>query len=134
MIFACRDKPTTAESRAATYMAAAHMGAAGTVLFIAGETIALPDFVRGLAIGVMLAALILLFVRRLRDEYFERLWNVGTSWAFATCVALFLAAPFVAKVLGNSPLTAFQEYPGGWIGPLSILAFFAGFNWARWRG
>lgn len=110
------------------------MGAAGTVLFIVGETVELPDFVRGLSIGIMLASLVLLFWRRLRDEYFERLWNAGTSWAFAACVALFLAAPFVAKAHGDSPVAAFHAYPGGWIGPLSILAFFAGFHWARLRG
>jgi hypothetical protein len=123
------------------YIAAAYGGTIGTILFIAGETLVLPDFLHGVALGLMLGSLALLFVRRLRDEYFERLWNVGTSWAFATCVALFLAAPFVAKALGfvakalgDSPVAAFRDYPGGWIGPLSILAFFAGFNWARFRG
>ena len=134
MIVRCSPARTNAESRAAMYMAAAHMGAAGTVLFIVGETVSLPDFVRGLAIGVMLGSLVLLLIRKLRDEYFDGLWNVGTSWAFATCVTLFLAAPLVARVLGDSPVAAFLEYPGGWIGPLSILAFFAGFHWARLRG
>lgn len=125
---------TAADRRASMYIAAAYWGTIGTILFIAGETLMLPDFLRGVALGLMLGSLVLLFVRRLRDEYFERLWNVGTSWAFATCVALFLAAPFVAKALGDSPVAAFRDYPGGWIGPLSILAFFAGFNWARFRG
>ena len=101
MTFARSGKNRTATGRAATYIAAAYMGAAGTVLFIVGETLELPDFVRGLAIGVMLGALVLLFLRKLRDEYFEQLWNVGTSWAFATCVTLFLAAPFVAEALGG---------------------------------
>jgi hypothetical protein len=133
VILAPSEKNRTATHRAATYVAAAYMGAAGTVLFILGEAMQLPDFVRGLSIGVMLGALALLFLRKLRDEYFDRLWNAGTSWAFATCVALFLAAPFVAEALGGSPLAAFQAYPGGWIGPLSILAFFAGFHWARLR-
>ena len=127
-------RQTPAESRAAMYMSAAYLGAAGTALFIVGETARLPDFVRGLAIGVMLGSLVLLLIRKLRDEYFERLWNAGTSWAFATCVVLFLAAPFVARMLGDSPVAAFKEYPGAWIGPLSILAFFAGFHWARLRG
>ena len=134
MIFARSCARTTAESRAATYMAAATMGAAGTVLFFVGEVVKLPDFVRGLSIGVMLAALVVLFVRKLRDEYFERLWNAGTTWAFTACVVLFLAAPFIAKGLGESPVAAFLSYPGGWLGPLAILAFFAGFHWARLRG
>lgn len=133
MIFA-KPRPRTANDRAATYMAAATMGAAGTVLFIVGEVTLLPDFLRGLSIGVMLASLGLLFMRKLRDEYFERLWNVGTSCAFAVAVALFLAAPFLAEASGGSPLAAFLRYPGGWIGPLAILAFFTGFHWARLRG
>lgn len=124
----------SAAHRASIYMAAANMGAGGTVLFFVGELVELPDFLRGLSIGVMLAALALLFLRKLRDEYFERLWNAGTSWAFGACVALFLAAPFVAKALGESPVAAFLTYPGGWLGPLAILAFFAGFHWARLRG
>lgn len=133
MIFA-RSRCQTAESRAATYMAAAYMGAAGTVLFLVGELVVLPDFLRGLAIGIMLASLLVLFVRKLRDEYFERWWNVGTGWAFAVCVALFLAAPFVAKTQGEPPVAAFLSYPGGWLGPLAILGFFTGFHWARLRG
>lgn len=134
MILASHNKQPGADKRAAMYIAAAYWGALGTILFIAGETLVLPDFLRGVALGLMLGSLVLLFVRRLRDEYFERLWNVGTSWAFAACVALFLAAPFVARAVGDSPVAAFQSYPGAWIGPLSILAFFAGFHWARWRG
>ena len=134
MIFTGNRLKQTADSRAAMFIAAGYLGAAGTLLFIAGEVLLLPDFVRGLAIGVMLGSLVLLLIRRLRDEYFERLWNVGTSWAFAVCVTLFLAAPFVARAFGDSPVAAFRDYPGGWIGPLSILAFFAGFHWARWRG
>ena len=134
MIFARRQDRGTAERRAAAYIMAAHMGAAGTGLFFAAQWIALPAFVRAFAIGVMLASLTVLLIRKLRDEYFQRLWNAGTPWAFVTIVVLFLAAPFAAKIVGGAPDTAFRDLLGGWIGPLAIAAFFAGFYRAKLWG
>lgn len=134
MIFTRRDHCSPAENRAAAYMMAAHMGAAGTGLFFLSQGVDLPDFVKGFAIGIMLASLAVLLIRKLRDEYFQQLWNAGASWAFVTTVILFLAAPFAAKIVGAAPDTAFHDLLGGWIGPLAILAFFAGFYRARLWG
>lgn len=129
MISNCPAHRGSAERRAAAYMMAGHMGAAGTALFFAGQAFSLPDFIQGFAIGIMLASLTVLLLRKLRDEYVQQLWNRGVSWAFVAVVVLFLAAPFVAKITGQESATAFDVLLGGWIAPIAIAAFFAGFYW-----
>ena len=125
----------TPAKRTSMYLTAAVMGLAGTVTAIAATAFDLPDFIKGFAVGILLVALVLLLRRRLRDEYIEQLWNAGTSWAFAAVVLAYLFTPFAEGLFdGISGNEAQQDLAVlEWIGPLALLAFFAGFHikWLR---
>lgn len=125
----------TPDKRTRLYLTAAVMGFAGTIVAIAGELFALPDFVRGFALGILLVSLLLLLLRRLRDEYIEQLWNSGVSLAFVAVVLAFLFAPFIEGFLDGIAASAQRQdmVSTGWVGPLALFAFFTGFHlkWLR---
>ncbi|RPF70315.1 hypothetical protein [Aurantiacibacter spongiae] len=125
----------TPQKRARLYLRAAVMGFAGTVLSIAGEIWPLPDFVRGLAVGILLVSLLLLLIRRFRDEFIEQLWNAGASLAFVAVVFVYLFAPFAEGVVdGISVAAPRQDFlASSWVGSIALLAFFIGFHikWLR---
>ena len=125
----------TPEKRTKMYLTSAVMWFAGTVVAIAGDMFALPDYLRGFAFGILLVALALLLLRRMRDEYIEQLWNAGVSLAFVAVVLAYLFAPFLEGLFdGLSAAAPRQDFvSSGWIGPLALLAFFVGFHvkWLR---
>lgn len=125
----------TPEKRTRMYLTAAVMGLAGTVTFMVAETFGLPAFISGLSVGILLVALVLLLVRRLRDEYIEQLWNAGASWAFVAVVLTFIFTPFLEGFYdGITGAESRQDLAMlEMIGPFALLAFFAGFHikWLR---
>lgn len=124
----------TPEKRTHMYLTSAVMGFAATILMIAGQILDLPDFVKGVAIGLMLVSLLTLLVRRLRDEFIDQLWHAGTSLAFAAVVIVFLASPFVEGIVdGFNGSVRDQAITADFVGPVALLAFFVGFHlkWLR---
>ncbi|WP_454599320.1 hypothetical protein [Qipengyuania sp. SM2507] len=125
----------THELRTRLYLVAAHIGGIATVLLAVSLSLALPDFVRGVSIGMLLVSLLMLLHRKLRDEYMEGLWNAGTSFAFVVTVAWFLFSLFVlgsfTDPTGLAP--ALNPYEAGLV--CTIAAFFIGFHirWLRGR-
>ena len=122
------------DKRTRLYLTAAVMGLVSTVLLTLAATLEWPDFVTGLCVGVLLASLVLLLLRRFRDEYIEQLWNSGTSLAFSAVVVLFIFSPFLEGVFdglidaNHEPAIATEA-----IGLVAVLAFFVGFHikWLR---
>lgn len=125
--------PISTERKTDLYLAASWIGAAASVLHIIALALDWPDFVKGLGIGILLVALVTLLLRKLRDEYIERLWAAGTSAAFAVVVILFLAKPFVDGAFGFLTGAPYALDVAGMTAPLALLAFFAGFHGARLR-
>lgn len=125
----------TPAKRTEMYLTAAVMGFAATILFIAGEVFALPDLVRGFSLGLLLVSLLALLVRRLRDEFIERLWSAGASLAFAAVVLSFLFGPFLEGLFDGISAAAPRQdfFFASWVGPLALVAFFTGFHFAWWR-
>ena len=123
------------DTRARIYLTCAHMGAIATALLIVASIAPLPDFDRGLSVGVLLVSLIVLLVRRRVDEYIDGLWASGASFAFVAMVVWFLFAPFLSGIVDDllrqvSGPTDFAR--GG--GLVAITAFFAGFHCKWLRG
>ncbi len=126
----------TAEKRTRLYLTAAHLGAVGAIIIVAAQILDFRDFIKGLGIGMTVAPLAVLLVRRLRDEYIDSLWRAGTSWAFVAVVVSFLFAPFIQRFVdGLLGSARYQEWPVEAAGLIAILAFFTGFylKWLRSR-
>ena len=122
----------TAEKRTRLYLAAANMGAAAIILFVAARLLDWPDFVKGLSVGILLVSLIMLLVRKLRDEYVERLWASGTSLAFAVLVVWFLVTPFAEGLIdGFRAAPRHRDLPMELAPAVALVAFFIGFHAAR---
>ncbi len=122
----------TAEKRTKLYLTQAHLGAAATVGVALAFAMGLPDFVKGLTIGLMVVPLAVMLFRRFRDEYIETLWNAGTSLAFAVLVIGYLLLPFLQGFYdGFSGTPSRQAIPAHLAGFATICAFYVGFH-VRW--
>ena len=119
----------TPEKRTKLYLTMAHCGGLAVVGLILARWLEWPDFVEGLFVGLMMIPLLVILVRRLRDEYLDSLWSAGTSWAFMIVVAWFLFAPFLEGLTdGVAGFPSHQDWPVGAIGIAAIAAFFSGFH------
>lgn len=122
----------SAAERTRLYLIMAHCGAIGAAGVVVTFGLSLPDFVKGVSIGVMIAPLAVMLTRRLRDEYIEQLWRAGTSFAFVAVVLVFLAAPFAEGLYdGFTGNGSGQNIPAEATGLAAIIAFYAGFH-LRW--
>ena len=122
----------TPDHKAHIYFAAATFGGIASLLLLVTTALGAPDFLKGFCIGMMLVSLVLLLVRRLRDEYVEELWRAGASAAFLTVVACFVFAPMIEGFYdGLTGAVADREWPAALSGILAIVAFFAAFHW-KW--
>ena len=61
------------------------IGASVALLWL-GYIWPLPDFLSGLAAGLIVSAAIIMFIHRNRDEYTLAIWHAGTAAGFATTV------------------------------------------------
>ncbi len=122
----------TAEKRTKLYLLQARIGALATIGGLSSFAFGLPDFVKGLSIGLMIIPLMVMLMRRFRDEYIETLWQAGTSLAFAAIVFGFMILPFLEgfydAFTGNE---SGRDIPAGAAGFAAIAAFYAGFH-IRW--
>lgn len=122
----------TLEDRTRLYLTMAHLGSFATVSVLLSYGFALPAFVKGLSIGLMVVPLAVMLIRRFRDEYIETLWQSGTSLAFAAMVLGFLVLPslegFYDGFTGNE---SGRDVPAEAAGFAAIVAFYAGFH-IRW--
>jgi len=122
----------TAEKRTQLYLTEAHVGFLATIGVVLSFGLALPDFVRGLAIGLMIVPLVVMLMRRFRDEYIETLWQSGTSLAFVVMVFGFLVLPFLEGFYdGFTGTSDVRDIPAEAAGFLAIAAFYLGFH-IRW--
>jgi hypothetical protein len=122
----------TPEARTKLYLIMAHLGGLATVSVVLTHGFGLPDFVKGLSIGLMIVPLVIMLVRRFRDEYIETLWQSGTSLAFAAVVAVFLVMPFFEGVYdGYTGNLSGRDIPADAAGFAAIAAFYVGFH-IRW--
>ncbi|MFM5907286.1 MAG: hypothetical protein ACKOPO_06845 [Novosphingobium sp.] len=122
------------QKRTRTYLAMAHLGGIAVIGLAAAWALDWPDFLKGLMVGMLMIPLIVIPLRRMRDEYVDSLWRAGTAWAFVAVVASFLFAPFAEGVVdGFTGASPHQDWPASGTGYLAILAFFAGFHvkWLR---
>ncbi|MCU0948129.1 MAG: hypothetical protein MUF47_07745 [Porphyrobacter sp.] len=125
----------TAEKRTKLYLTQAHVGALATLGVVGAFAIGLPDFVKGLAIGLMVVPLGVMLIRRFRDEYIETLWNAGTSLAFAVLVVGYLMLPFLEGFYdGFTGRPVEQDIPAHIAGFAAIAAFYVGFHVSWLRG
>ena len=120
----------TSISRPQKYLWAAHAGALVLITSIAAHALDMPDFFKGLSLGILLALIVILFRSRLRDEYIERLWNAGTAAAFLAALLCTLGVELVrgfadpaTDVFATPPLFVPLE-----VGGLTLAAFFAAFH------
>lgn len=122
----------TAEKRTKLYLTQAHLGAVATVAVLLAYAFALPDFLKGLSIGLMVVPLGVMLIRRFRDEYIETLWNAGTSLAFTALVIGYLALPGLEGLYdGFTGNPQSQDIPVHAAGFAAIAAFYIGFH-IRW--
>ena len=124
------------DKRTRMYLTAASMGFIATILMVVSQIFDWPDFVAGLSVGVLLVSLVMLLLRRFRDEYIEQLWNSGTGLAFVAVVATFAFSPFLEGfVEGVTRSARDQMISPAFVGPVALLAFFVGFHlkWLRSR-
>ncbi len=125
----------TREDRTRTYLIMAHLGAAATAGVCVSFGLDLPDFVKGLGIGLMVVPLAVMLLRRFRDEYIETLWQSGTSLAFAAVVFGFLLLPFLEGFYdGFTGSPSGQDIPAEVAGFGAIIAFYVGFHYRWLRG
>lgn len=74
---------------------ASHIAASLAVALLwVGQFRPLPDFMAGLAAGMILAASAIMFLFRARDEYTLSVWHAGTSAGFAAVVIWLVADSF----------------------------------------
>ena len=124
----------TRDKRTRLYLTAASMGFVATILMVVSNILDWPDFITGLSVGVLLVSLVMLLLRRFRDEYIEQLWNSGTGFAFVAVVASFAFAPFLEGVVdGFNGSARDQMISPEFVGPVALIAFFVGFHlkWLR---
>jgi|TARA_R100000049_G_C1954986_1_gene107635 hypothetical protein len=124
----------TRDKRTRLYLTAALMGFAATILMVVSQILDWPDFVAGLSVGVLLVSLVMLLLRRFRDEYIEQLWNSGTGFAFVAVVTTFAFSPFIEGfVEGVTRSARDQMITPEFVGPIALIAFFVGFHlkWLR---
>ena len=122
----------TTEKRTKIYLTQAHVGALATIAVLMSIGLGFNDFFKGLSVGIMIIPLIVMLIRRLRDEYIETLWQAGTSLAFATVVFCFLILPFLEGVAdGFTGNGSGQDFPAALTGFAAIAAFYIGFHY-RW--
>lgn len=125
----------TLEERTRLYLIMAHLGGLATVSVCLSYGFAMPDFVKGLSIGVMVVPLAVMLIRRFRDEYIETLWQSGTSLAFAAVVVVFLVLPFFEGAYdGFAGNAREQDIPAEAAGFAAIVAFYVGFHIGWMRG
>lgn len=126
--------PDRRESAARIVLTASYLGAFGTALLTAALLLRMPDFIRGLGVGLVVASLSVLLLRGLRDEYLQQLWSAGASWAFVTIVIWATAAPlYLDTFVGNRNIIWTPDLSGIWTFIIALTAFFAGFHWTRVR-
>ena len=122
----------TAEKRTKLYLTQAHVGAAATLGVMLTFTVGMPDFVKGLSVGLMVVPLAVMLISRFRDEYIETLWNAGTSLAFAVLVIGYLLLPFLEGFYdGFTGQQSGQSIPAHLAAFAAIIAFYVGFH-VRW--
>lgn len=122
-------------SKPQKYLIAAHAGAVVLIAAVAAFALNVPDFFKGLPMGMLLGIVVILFRRQMRDEYVEGLWNAGTAAAFLTALVSTMGVELVRGLTsdaidafkGPSLLDAFQ------IGSLTLAAFFIAFHVEMWR-
>jgi hypothetical protein len=125
----------TLEDRTRLYLIMAHFGGLATVCVGLAFLFQLPDFVRGLSIGMMIIPLVVMLIRRFRDEYIETLWQSGTSLAFAAIVVGILVLPFLEGFYdGFSGSSSGRDMPAEVAGFAAIVAFYVGFHFRWLRG
>lgn len=89
-----------------------------------------PDFVKGFAVGMLVVLVLVLFWSKLRDEYIQRLWNVGTAAAFIVTLGLTLLADIVTG-FASATLDTPTGTPGIGafnVGLAALAAFYVGFH------
>ncbi len=122
----------TTEKRTKLYLTQAHVGALATIGVMVSYALALPDFVKGVSVGLMVVPLGVMLISRLRDEYIETLWQAGTSLAFAVLVIGYLMLPLLEGVYdGFTGNPSGQDIPAHFAGFAAIVAFYTGFH-IRW--
>jgi hypothetical protein len=125
----------TREDRTRLYLTMAHVGGVATVGAILSFALDWPDFIKGLGIGLMIVPLVVMLIRRFRDEYIETLWQSGTSLAFAAMVFGFLGLPFLEGFYdGFTGNESGRDIPAEIAGFLTIIAFYIGFHFRWLRG
>ena len=129
---------TPADRRYAIFLTMVHMGALATLLLIATLLFDLPSFVDGLPQGMLLVAIGMILVRKLRDDYVQDLWNTGTNAAFIAVAACFIFAPLAidlgSDIAGND--FAWRDYKIAvqWPAAIGLVSFYAGFYWRMLGG
>lgn len=122
----------TRDDRTGLYLIMAHLGALAAVGVLVSFGFDLPDFVKGLTIGIMVAPLAVMLIRGLRDEYIEQLWQAGTSWAFVAIVFGYLVLPAAEGFYdGFTANAGGRDIPAEAAGFAAIVAFYTGFH-VRW--
>ncbi len=125
----------TREDRTRVYLIMAHFGALATICVFLSFGLDLPDFVKGLSIGMMTVPLVVMLIRRFRDEYIETLWQAGTSLAFAAVVIGLVALPFLEGLYdGFIGIANGQDIPADAAAFAAIAAFYIGFHFRWLRG
>lgn len=122
--------------QAQRYLYFAHAGAAGLLGLAAAYALSAPDFVKGLLVGMLLVFVLVLFRRRMRDEYIERLWNAGTAYAFIVTIILTIFGDFARGMYDGYQGLAHGATPpldAGWVGLAALAAFYIGFHIEMWR-
>lgn len=99
------------------------------------DTPALMAF-NALAVLVMFAAIIVMFVTRNADEYIAAIWRSGTSVAFVITAAVFLFLPFFEGMYdGFMGAQRNQDIDLSASASLVLMgSFFLGSAWTRLRG
>lgn len=124
----------TPEKRAHLVLMAAYMGAIGTALMAMALALHWPGFIRGLGAGILMASLVILLWRKLRDEYFEGLWFAGASWAFVAVIGWTTIVPMYLGTFEGREGTAWMaDISSNWTMIVALGAFFAGFHFRRLR-
>lgn len=83
-------------SGADVFFASTITAALAAALLWATVIATLPDFVQGLAAGIIVASAAFMFLHHGRDEYTRTIWNAGTSAGFSV-VIVWLSAMALAR-------------------------------------
>ena len=122
------------EKAASIVLTASYIGAFGTVFLALALLLHMPDYFRGMAVGLLVVSVFALLLRQLRDEYLQQLWSAGASWAFVATVLWVTAVPLALGTFEGSRADAWvPDVPAIWTFIVALAAFFAGFHWTRIR-